>query len=60
VGTVPKATLAQVRPAFAAAMPTRPAEPLRARQHPEQGAAQAVRERTAEIAALITAEAACA
>jgi acyl-CoA reductase-like NAD-dependent aldehyde dehydrogenase len=56
VGTVPKATLDEVRQAFAIAKAYKAeAEPLRARQHPEQGAA-AVRSRSAEIAALITAE----
>ena len=56
VGTVPKATLEQVRQAFAAAQAYRPKLTRFERAHILNQAAAIVRERTAQIAALITAE----
>jgi len=56
VGTVPKATLAQVREAFAIAQSYRPTLSRFERSNILNKAAARVRERTAEIAALITAE----
>lgn len=57
VGLVPKATLAQVREAYAAAHAYRPVLSRFDRAGILNRAAQAVRERTEEIARLITAEA---
>ncbi|WP_155687604.1 aldehyde dehydrogenase family protein, partial [Burkholderia cepacia] len=57
VGTVPKATLDDVRRAFAAAHAYRPALTRHDRAAILRRAADIVRARTAEIAALITAEA---
>ena len=56
VGTVPKASLAQVRQAFDTALAYKPKLSRFDRSHILNKAASAVRERTAEIAALITAE----
>ncbi|RQZ58495.1 aldehyde dehydrogenase family protein, partial [Burkholderia sp. Bp9004] len=57
VGTVPKATLDDVRCAFAAARAYRPSLTRHERAAVLRRAADIVRARTAEIAALITAEA---
>jgi acyl-CoA reductase-like NAD-dependent aldehyde dehydrogenase len=57
VGLVPKATLAQVRQAYATAHAYRPSLSRFERASILNRAAQAVRERTDEIAPLITAEA---
>ncbi|MBN3750697.1 aldehyde dehydrogenase family protein, partial [Burkholderia sp. Se-20373] len=57
VGTVPKATLDDVRRAFAAARAYRPTLTRHDRAAILRRAADIVRSRTAEIAALITAEA---
>ncbi|WP_155635142.1 aldehyde dehydrogenase family protein, partial [Burkholderia cepacia] len=57
VGTVPKATLDDVRRAFAVARAYRPALTRHDRAAILRRAADIVRARTAEIAALITAEA---
>ncbi|WP_155631926.1 aldehyde dehydrogenase family protein, partial [Burkholderia cepacia] len=57
VGTVPKATLDDVRRAFAAARAYRPELTRHDRAAILRRAADIVRARTAEIAALITAEA---
>ena len=56
VGTVPKATLAQVRLAFETALAYKPRLTRFERSNILNTAAALVRERTAEIAALITAE----
>jgi len=56
VGTVPKATLAQVREAFAIAQAFKPTLSRFERSNILNKAAALVRERTAQIAALITAE----
>jgi phosphonoacetaldehyde dehydrogenase len=56
VGTVPKASLAQVRQAFETALAYKPRLSRFERSNILNKAAAAVRERTAEIAALITAE----